>query len=142
MLLGWTQEVKAEFLSFHMTMHDCQSVPSHHVIGGIKQEVEREDDFDDDESSNKWHPKGNLSSAAEMAFFFFKYIDVTFECLAAVNVRDVMPWPLNLSFGRLPFSLFVFSPGEGIPPRPRQKVSLEAPNGITFELGPGPGPKC
>jgi hypothetical protein len=26
MMLGWTQEVKAEFISFNFTMGDCQAV--------------------------------------------------------------------------------------------------------------------
>jgi len=55
------------------------------------------------EETNKWQPPAHeLSKAAKMAFFFFRYIDTTFVCLAAANVRDVMPWPLNALIPRPP----------------------------------------
>jgi len=56
-----------------------------------------------DEETNKWTPPDReLSKAAKMAFFFFRYIDTTFTCLAAANVRDVMPWPLSAIVPRPP----------------------------------------
>merc|ERR1712137_856615 len=36
-----------------------------------------------------------LSGSAQTAFWFFRYIDQLFVCLAVQNARDVMPWPLN-----------------------------------------------
>lgn len=66
----------------------------------LKLVLDSEISYDDlgtyDARANKWHPpERELSKAAQMAFFFFRYIDVTFTCLAAANVRDVMPWPLS-----------------------------------------------
>lgn len=36
-----------------------------------------------------------LSKSAQTAFWFFRYIDQTFVCLAIPNARDVFPWPLS-----------------------------------------------
>jgi cytochrome P450 len=36
-----------------------------------------------------------LSGSAQTAFWFFRYIDQTFVCLAVQNARDVFPWPLK-----------------------------------------------
>jgi len=56
-----------------------------------------------DEVSNQWTPPDHgLSNATKLAFFFFRYIDSTFACLAAPNVRDVMPWPLSALVPRPP----------------------------------------
>jgi cytochrome P450 len=66
----------------------------------LKLVLDSEISYDDlgtyDDKTNRWNPPANLSKAAKMAFFFFEYIDATFTCLAAANVRDVMPWPLNI----------------------------------------------
>merc|ERR1712226_987005 len=37
----------------------------------------------------------HLSKPAQTAFWFFRYIDQTFVCLAVQNARDVFPWPLR-----------------------------------------------
>jgi len=48
-----------------------------------------------DLQTNEWtHPK-EMSESARLAFFFLKYIDSTFICLAVPNVRDVLPFPLS-----------------------------------------------
>lgn len=43
-----------------------------------------------------------LSGPAQTAFWFFRYIDQTFVCLAVQNARDVFPWPLNVMIPRPP----------------------------------------
>jgi len=73
----------------------------------LKLVLDSEISYDDlgtyNEETNKWKPPNReLSKAAQMAFFFFRYIDTTFVCLAAANVRDVMPWPLNALVPRPP----------------------------------------
>jgi coumaroylquinate(coumaroylshikimate) 3'-monooxygenase len=43
-----------------------------------------------------------LPTASQQAFWFFRYIDQTFVCLAVQNARDVFPWPLNSLIPRPP----------------------------------------
>merc|ERR1712137_829590 len=43
-----------------------------------------------------------LSPSAQKAFWFFKYIDQTFVCLAVQNARDVFPWPIKSLIPRPP----------------------------------------
>merc|ERR1719323_2699377 len=43
-----------------------------------------------------------LSDSAQTAFWFFRYIDQTFVCLAVQNARDVFPWPLKCLIPRPP----------------------------------------
>jgi len=50
----------------------------------------------------KPHFEKSLSKEAQTAFFFFRYIDQTFICLAVPNARDVMPWPLSALIPRPP----------------------------------------
>jgi len=73
----------------------------------LKLVLDHEIAYDDlgeyDAETNEWKPPNReLSLAAKTAFFFFKYIDITFVCLAAANVRDVMPWPLSALVPRPP----------------------------------------
>jgi len=42
-----------------------------------------------------------LSEQAKIAFWFFRFIDQTFVCLANAPVSDIMPWPLSAV---IPFS--------------------------------------
>jgi len=60
------------------------------------------------EETDSWtkfgHPdfEKTLPEASQTAFWFFKYIDQTFVCLAVQNARDVFPWPLNALIPRPP----------------------------------------
>lgn len=56
---------------------------------------EYQPDTDDWTKFGKPNFEKQLSETAQRAFWFFRYIDQTFICLAVQNARDVFPWPLN-----------------------------------------------
>merc|ERR1719469_156354 len=63
---------------------------------------EYQPDTDDWTKYGKANFEKTLSGPAQKAFWFFRYIDQTFVCLAVQNARDVFPQPLKALIPRPP----------------------------------------